>query len=88
MHVKAEAAGKLALKERSNASPDASRVELPSLSSHLLRAALLAITIPLLFGGVIAAGESGDGMVLLCGAISASVLGVSLFARSTVQPTD
>ena len=55
------------------------------LQSRIIRTTLAVITIPLIFGGLIAAGESGDGRILLYGAISAAVLGASMSAGARSQ---
>jgi hypothetical protein len=51
--------------------------------NRFVRTLLTVITIPLLFGGLIAAGESGDARVLLCGAVSMLALGASMTAGSS-----
>jgi hypothetical protein len=56
-----------------------------TLLNRLIRTMLAVITISLLLGGLIAAGESGDGRILLYGAISATVLGISVSAGSSRQ---
>ena len=45
---------------------------------RLSRIMLTVITIPLVLGGLIAAGESGDGRILTYGAVSLLALGASM----------
>ncbi len=45
------------------------------LADRLFKVILAVITIPLLFGGLVAAGEADDARVLLCGAVALVLFG-------------
>jgi hypothetical protein len=52
-----------------------------SLGDQLLKILATIIAVPLLLGGLIAVGDSGDGRVLLYGGIVSAGLGAALLTR-------
>ena len=56
------------------------------LAYSLLKIGLAVTTIPLLLGGLIAAGESNDGRVLLFGAVSLLALAVVRLKQPLASP--
>jgi|GEM_PF-4068446 len=56
------------------------------LLDGFIRILLSVITVPLLLGGLVAAGESGDGRVLLYGILSLITLGTVSRSKVSTEP--